>query len=145
VQKLELLLRSRADVTVGVGARDLEIENAERLLQVTFPDALCEYLRRFGSLEVGYHEMYGLGSGLPAYLQMVAMTISERTESGCPLPTELVPILNDGGGNLYCVDTRQPNSGRIVLWNHSKGTAQEPEPQSSSLPEWITRVLGELE
>jgi cell wall assembly regulator SMI1 len=145
VEELEQRLRARNDVAIGTGAPEVDIENAERSLGVTFPDALREYLRRFGHLELGHFELYGLGSKLPKYLQLVAMTVSERTESGCPLRHELVPILNDGGGNLYCIDTHPPDAGRVVFWDHTEGPDQDPEEHSGSLPDWLGELLDDLD
>jgi cell wall assembly regulator SMI1 len=145
VDELERTLRARDDVLIGTGAAEADIDSAERSLGVRFPDAFREYLRRFGHLELGHFELYGLGSDLPKYLQLVAMTVTERTESGCPLPHELVPLLNDGAGNLYCVDTRRPAAGRVVLWDHTLGRDQEPDQQSGSLPDWIGQLLAELD
>jgi len=145
VDELEIRLRARDDVAIGTGAREVDIEDAERSLGVTFPDALRQYLRRFGHLELGHFELYGLGPSLPRFLQLVPMTVSERTESGCPLPHELVPILNDGGGSLYCIETRPPDAGRVVFWDHTKGPDQEPEQQAGSLPDWLGELLGELD
>ncbi len=145
VDELEKALRARDDVVIGLGADEAEVENAERSLAVTFPDVLRDYLRRFGHLELGHFELYGLGSELPKYRQLVQMTLTERTESGCPLPHELVPLLNDGGGNLYCIDTCPPDAGRVVLWDHSLGTGQQPEQHSGSIPEWLAELLGDLD
>ena len=145
VDELEKILRARDDVVIGTGADEAEVEKAERSLGVAFPDALREYLRRFGHLDLGHFELYGLGSELPKYLQLVPMTLTERTESGCPLPHELVPLLNNGGGNLYCIDTCVPEAGRVVLWDHTLGTGQEPEQLSGSLPEWLAELLGDLD
>lgn len=130
---------------MGTGVGEADIESAQQSLGVAFPVALREYLRLFGHLELGHFELYGLGAELPKYLQLVAMTVSERTESGCPLPHELVPILNDGGGNLYCIDTRTCGAGRVVLWDHTLGVDQEPEQQSASLLDWIGSLLSALD
>jgi cell wall assembly regulator SMI1 len=130
---------------MGTGASEAEIESAQQSLGVTFPLALREYLRRFGHLEVGHFELYGLGAELPKYLQLVAMTVTERIESGCALPHELIPILNDGGGNLYCIDTRPSGTGRVVLWVHTLGVDQEPEVHSASLLDWISGLLTALD
>lgn len=145
VDELARMLNVRDDVVMGTGAGEADIENAQKSLGVAFPAELREYLRRFGHLEVGHFELYGLGAELPKYLQLVAMTVSERTESGCPLPHELVPLLNDGGGNLYCIDTRPRRTGRVVLWDHTLGVDQEPEQHSTSLLDWIGGLLRALD
>lgn len=145
VDELARTLNARDDVVIGTGAGEADIESAQQSLGVAFPVALREYLQHFGHLEVGHFELYGLGAELPKYLQLVAMTVSERTESGCPLPHELVPILNDGGGNLYCIDTRSCEDGRVVLWDHTLGGDQKPAQHSASFFEWIGGLLSALD
>lgn len=144
MDELEKTLRARDDVVIGTGASDVDIDNAQRSLGVTFPDSLREYVGRFGHLELGHFELYGFGSELPNYLQLVAMTLAERTEYGCPLPHEFVPLLNDGGGNLYCIDTGPPKTGRVVLWDHTLGMEQKPDQQSGSLADWLAELLGSV-
>jgi cell wall assembly regulator SMI1 len=145
VDELARALNARGDVVIGKGANEADIERAEQSLGVRFPLALREYLKHFGHLEVGHFELYGIGAEVPNYLELVAITVSERTESGCPLPHELVPILNDGGGNLYCIDTRSCESGRVVLWDHTLGVDPEPEQYSSSFFDWIGSLLRALD
>jgi cell wall assembly regulator SMI1 len=138
-------LIARDDVVIGRAASEAEIDGAQQALGVTFPQALREYLLRFGHLELGHFELYGLGTELPKYLQLVAMTVTERIESGCPLPHEFIPILNDGGGNLYCIGTQPSGAGRVVLWVHTLGVDQDPEVHAASLLDWINDLLTALD
>jgi cell wall assembly regulator SMI1 len=141
---LEKMLLARTDVVLGNGSDDRDISAAERALGVTFPIALREYLHRFGSLELGHFELFGLGPGLPNYLQLVPMTLSERNVPGCSLPHHLVPLLNDGGGNLFCVNTNPLHAGRVVFWDHSMGSQQVPDDVSASLADWLTSLVCSL-
>ena len=143
--ELERILRSRDDVAIGHGVTDEAVQYAEGALHVTFPPALREYLKRFGHLEFGHFELFGLGDEIPKYLDIVEVTKSERSESGCPLPTNLVPLLNDGGGNLYCVAVSDEHAGSIVFWDHEAGPAQEPALQVSSLEEFLIDLLRDLD
>lgn len=145
MDEVEEMLLGRGDVVVGIGANERDIETAEQALAVAFPRPLHEYLRRFGHLELGHFELFGLGAELPDYLQLVPMTLSERTVPGCALPRALVPLLNDGGGNLYCVDTDPLEAGRVVFWDHSFGTQQVPGDVSTSLPNWLADLIRSLD
>jgi cell wall assembly regulator SMI1 len=145
LDELERILRSRDDVTIGHGVTDRAIQTAEEDLNVTFPPDLKDYLRRFGHIEFGPFELLGLGDEIPKYLDIVGITKSERIESGCPLPTNLVPLLNDGGGNLYCVAVSDEQTGSIVFWDHEAGPEQEPELHASSLEEWMLDLLSDLD
>lgn len=143
--ELERALRTRAAVVVGTGASDLSVAAAERALGLVFPRSLREYLRRFGHLVIGHFELFGLGEGIPPFLDLVKMTQCERTESGCPVPVDLVPLLNDGGGNLYCIGTRGASTGKIYFWDHEAGPGQEPDEWAGSLEEWLGELLDETE
>jgi cell wall assembly regulator SMI1 len=121
------------------------VDTAERELGVTFPPDLKQYLARFGHIEVGHLEFFGLGDQIPDYLNLVRVTTIERTESGCPLPSDLVPLLNDGGGNLYCIAAGGSRSGQVLFWDHDAGPDQEPEVCASSLETWASELLTDLE
>lgn len=143
--ELERVLRAREDVDVGNGC-DVEVVGAaERALGVVFPPELRRYLVGLGNLSLGHLEMFGLGEQIPKYLDVVTMTLSERTEAGCPLRADFVPLLNDGAGNLYCIGTVGPNAGGVFFWDHESGPGQEPERCAASLVEWIVDLLEELD
>lgn len=131
---LDELVRDREDAARGGGALPETIGRAEEALGVRFPKGLREYLARFGWLRVGHREFFGLGLDVPSYLDLVRMTQSERGEVGSPIPPDLIPVLNDGGGNHYCVSIPD---GRVVLWDHSLGEDQTPEPCSSDFEAWL--------
>jgi hypothetical protein len=61
-------------------------------------------LERFGCLQVDSIEIYGIGAGVPKHMDLVGITESERTEMHPRLRYDLVTIMNDGFGNLYCLD-----------------------------------------
>lgn len=138
-------LGARDDAVVGEGAPNEAIDLAEDQLGVTFPRDFREYLKRFGHVEVGHLELFGLGDGIPSYLDIVQVTTSERNEAGCPLPKHLIPVMNDGAGNLYCVLAAGEGASGIVLWDHEAGPDQTPETCASSLEAWFLSVVGELD
>lgn len=61
----------------------------------------------------------------------------ERTEMHPALPPYLVPLMNDGGGNLYCLDSRREGEPPVVLWNHEAGESQEPERVAADFLSWM--------
>lgn len=145
LDQLERILRARDDVVIGEGNPDAAIDLAEVQLDVHFPQELRDYLRRFGYVEVGHREFFGLGRELPSYLDIVRVTQSERTETGCPLPEHFIPVLNDGGGNLYCALAAGADMSGIVLWDHAAGPEQVPEPIASSLGEWLIEIARDVD
>ena len=143
--ELDGTLRARSDAVVGAGVGQAAVSGAERALGVSFPPALREYLLRFGHLELGHFELFGLGHDLPDYLHIVKMTLSERTDTEYPVRDDLIPLLNDGGGNLYCIATREDEAGTIVFWDHAGGNGQEADPHASSFTEWVVELLEDLD
>lgn len=125
--------RGRPGAKLGFGAPADAIEGAEHALRVCFPPALREYLTRFGWLQAGHRDFFGLGPGIPPYLDLVRMTSSEREDVGCPIPHHLVPVLNDGGGNHYCVSP----TGGVVFWDHTLSASQQPEQCSPDFEAWL--------
>jgi cell wall assembly regulator SMI1 len=139
---LQLLDQNKIDH--GAGASSREIDDAEAALSVRFPAELREYLTRVGWIAhgMGY---YGLGADVPDKKRfgLVENTRWEREEAGPPMQRHLVPILNNGGGDHWCVDTR---SGNVVEWLHEFDEDQMPEFAHASLAEWMfTRLTDDVE
>ena len=101
-------------------------------------------LRTFGWASLPYTEVYGLGEGRPyAGLDLVRVTKQERAE-GCPLtPHHLLPIENDGSGDLYCLDTRVSIEPPVVFWGHERGDDQIPEVVAGDFSSYIWESDGE--
>ena len=51
--------------------------------------------------------MFGLGADVPAVNDLVRETLAERHEFRPYLPPHLIPLHNDGAGNLAALDTRR--------------------------------------
>ena len=134
-EQLAIALQGKPRASLGRPASNTHIAQAENDLRVSFPDDLKEYLRRFGHIRVGSHELFGLGDGLPKYLDIVAMTRAERNEAG--LDHSLVPLHNDGYGNLTCMRTGGLFAGQLVLWIHDGRKQDQLKPIASGLFEWI--------
>lgn len=145
IMDLESRLRLRSDCAVGGGVHTSDVDAAEAQLNVTFPHDLRVYLQMLGSLEIGHREFFGLGTDLPRFRDIVAVTLSERTMARSPLRHDLIPLLNDGGGNLICIVVAGTNSGRIVFWDHDDGGDQAPSDWSESLAVWLDEVLSDVE
>ena len=144
IDELVTIIKSRGDATFGAGASAAAIKEAEQRLGVTFPAVLTDYLRRFGWLAVGSEEFYGLGADLPSHLSLVDNTVWEREQSGCPVPHNLIPIYNDGFGNLACVDANSA-PGRVAFWDHDRGEDQEPDEVAGSLDVWLADQIVALD
>ena len=118
----------------GAGATPTVIERAESTLGVAFPPELREYLSRLGWLTAEDLEVNGLGDDVPAHLDLVSVTLDERSAFQPSLAEHLVPLANDGAGNLYCLDTFD---GKIVFRDHESLDEPEPEVVAPSLGSWL--------
>lgn len=109
-----------------------EIGAAERKLGLKLSGGYRRFLERFGWLAAGPIEIYGVGAGVPKHMSLVEIALSERTEMRPRLQPNLVPVMNDGGGNLYCIDTTSGTEPVVVFWDHNLHSDQEPEQDSGS-------------
>jgi hypothetical protein len=139
--ELALRLESSSSKTLGRGASEQEIHAASARLGVHLVGGYRRFLQRFGWGGVGPLELFGLGSDVPPYLDLVAMAESERTEMCPALPAYLVPFMNDGGGNLFCLDLRSPGEPPVVFWDHTASAGQEPMSVAPDFISWLAARL----
>lgn len=140
------LIDAFSDKEHGAGATESEISNAESLLGVRLPESYRSFLRRNGWVRFSHQELYGLGSDTPAYLELIKNTLVERDTMGPPMPSQLVPVMNDGAGNHYCLDTATVVDGEcpVVFWDHEQGFNQKPQTVARSFDRWLVELLMEL-
>jgi hypothetical protein len=144
--ELAELLERNPSKSLGQGVGELEINTASAQLGVNLAGGYRLFLRRFGWGGVGSIELFGLGADVPPYLSLIAMTRSEREEMSPSLPVHLLPLMNDGGGNLYCLDSRRAGEPPVVFWDHTLGARQEPTQVAPNFIEWLAeRVQREQE
>lgn len=124
---------------VGGGATEETIRVAEQQIG-RFPEDYRLFLGEFGWLSIGPFEFFGLGNGIPAYLDVVQMTLLERAEAP-GFPNFLVALQNNGGGDLFCYDSRQLDIDPPVLrWTHDE--PDELESQSTGFALWVLSRLS---
>ena len=125
----------------GHGATDREIADAERTLGIQFPTSYKAFLSRFGWAEIYNDTLYGLGPDVPQEYALARNAFSERYEAQPFIPQHLVPIMNDGAGNNFCLDTSRLDNGEcpVVFWDHEHedGADQLPNQISPSFDQWI--------
>lgn len=129
---------------LGSGVPDEEIARAEQALGVQIRGGYREFLRCFGWAGIGSVELFGLGADVPRYLELVEHTRSERTECHPRLRRNLVPLLNDGFGNHYCIDTDSEGEPPVVFWNHEAGEEQTPKFEANDFVSWLNELMGRL-
>jgi len=130
----------------GAGATTEEISYAETSLKTTFPESYRQFLQEFGWAGFAHEELYGLGSDVPFYLELVRNTNAERNQMRPSLLPYLVPLMNDGFGNHYCLDTRMMRKSEcpVVFWNHELGEDQHLELVSDTFDTWLSDMLARL-
>jgi hypothetical protein len=112
-----------------------ELEQIEREIGGQLPEDCHWFLKRYGkclfktgvscpsSSELGpipFAFFYGAGASGDGVL---ANYLSYKSQ----FPSRVVPIGEDGLGNLYCIATTGPNRGCIYYWDHSTGWQAEAE------------------
>lgn len=130
---------------LGRGVEEAEIDAASARLGVPLTGGYRLFLRRFGWGGVGSFELFGLGAEVPPYSNLTEMTRSEREEMHPALPAHLVPLMNDGGGNHYCLDTRGSGEPPVVFWDHEAGERQEPAREAPDFITWLAERLDQEE
>jgi cell wall assembly regulator SMI1 len=123
----------------GLGATVDEIAACEAELRVRLPQDYRQFLQEFGWGAFRHLELYGLGKDVPRFLDVTAETKRERTEFEPYLPDHLVPVMNDGCGNLVCLNTQDMNAATcpVVFWDHDLPDDQEPSNVAGSFAEWL--------
>ena len=70
-----------------------------------------------------------------------------RTTRG-RLPRSVVPIADDEGGNLFCLDLRPQGGGRIIFWDHELEFAGPDLAMklevANSFDEWLHQLTARL-
>ena len=129
------------DHAPGHGASDQEIADARHALGVQFREDYEAFLSKFGWAMIHGDTLYGLGADVPHGFTVVKNAFSERYEAHPHIPTHLVPIMNDGAGNNYCLDTLhfQDDECPVVFWDHEHddGPDQTPRRVSLSFDRWL--------
>ena len=128
------------------GATPQEIELAGKQLGVKLPESYKAFLGHFGWASLEGLELYGLGDDVPAYLDLLKVAFSKRTQMRPRLPNRLVPLMNDGAGNHYCLDVVSGEQGEcpVVFWDHNLGESQDPEYVAPNLEAWLSEELDTL-
>jgi cell wall assembly regulator SMI1 len=134
-----------SDKLTGTGASPDDIAEVEKQLGVRLPASYRDFLGTYGWARFAFNEFYGIGADVPPHLQLSTNTIAERTAMQPPMPHSLIPVLNDGAGNHYCLATNQISDGEcpVVFWDHDNGPDQETTKEGRSFGEWLIKFLDE--
>ena len=140
---LRRMLQEDAEIATGCGARSDEIAEAERVLEVRFPAGYRRFLEDFGWFD-GYDDrVFGLGADVPSIQDLVRETRAGRHEFRPYLPHGLIPLYNDGAGNISALDTRRSaGEAPVVVWDHEFDERQDPEiDEESGFVAWLHGLI----
>ena len=143
-EEVRRTLRTRPGVVTGKGVSEAAIRAAEKSLGNVIRGGYRLFLLEFGWGGSGDEVLFGLGKGVPRHLELVATASRERTEMVPRLRSDLVPLMNDGAGNLFCIDGshRAPAEPTIVLWDHEFDEDQVPYEYGTDFCSWFLERLA---
>lgn len=146
IAAMEAKIRSFPDKDLGAGAPMTLIGGAESNLGAQFPESYRHFLTRYGWARFAHQEIYGLGEAVPSHQELVANTLSERSLMRPYLPPTFVPVMNDGAGNHYCLDTSRLEGGEcpVIFWDHEAPEDQDVETVAPSFDVWLIGLLDDL-
>lgn len=99
------VINGKSDLISGNQATDIEIENAEKILNVKFANDYKEYLRNYGFICYDGHELTGICKG--KRLDVINVTLKEK-EYNLNIPKE-----------AYVIE--QAHIDGIVIWQSENG------------------------
>jgi len=141
--EVKALMRTVGSMEVGKGASEEEVDAAERILGIAIRGDYRQFLLELGWGGVGCMELFGLGSDVPRHLDLVRVTLRERHDLHPHLRVELLPIMNNGGGDLYCLDTTT-SGPKVVGWWHEEGESQTPTHEADDFSTWLGAQVREV-
>ena len=133
-------IAERADSASGTGLSEAEIDGVEKALG-RLPLGYRALLGRFGWISVGPFDIYGVGEALPEYLNVLTVAKDEWAQGG--LPPNLIPLRNDGGGNLYCVGIQGDDiREEVFFWEHA---TRRSYAVARDLEEWLVEMIASID
>jgi SMI1-KNR4 cell-wall len=146
IVEMEERVSAFGDKECGQGAEPSEIANGERILGVTFSQSYRHFLSHVGWARFAHEQLYGLGTDVPTHLDLVRITLAERSEFEPLTPQHLIPIMSDGMGNHYCLDTSEMKNQEcpVVFWDHEQSSEQVPEKTADTFDTWLVDLLHNL-
>lgn len=138
-------LRDRVEshgATFGQGALPEQIARLERDLGVALPPSYVLFLSVFGWFEDDQVKVLGITSSeSEGYLDVLEELRWEREEAAISIPPCVIPVSDDGAGNLFCIHTDGQSAGEIVLLGAHRACSFEME---AVAPSFDAFLIGQL-
>jgi hypothetical protein len=142
-------LRANQQVKCHRGASKDEIDRLAKTSKVKIPAGYRAFLMECGWARIGSDIIYGLGPDATKAESVKENLQWEWVLAEPQMPWPLIPVMNDGAGSHYCLDTGKAKDGTcpVVFWDHEhpRGQFQKPKLVSKSFELWILRLVKEAE
>ena len=124
-------------------ATDQEISDAEKELNVCFPESYKKFQLELGDIDWAMLEIHSVKPLQNGMYNIVGITKAERTECFPNMPNNLIPFSDNGGGDSYCFDILNLIDGEcpIVFWDHTDDQTQKPKEIAVDFIEWIVSEI----
>lgn len=129
----------------GTGATTDEINTAESRLRVKFPQSYRVFLAKYGYAQFEGEEVFGLGKDSPEHLNLLIQTDEERQRTFPKLDSDMLPIMQDGSGNLVCLDTSQfyDDECPVIFWDIYVAPSERISIVAKSFDEWMVELAAQ--
>lgn len=97
-----------------------QIEEASKLLNISFSKEYTEYLLLFGVISYEAWETYGLGIEKNSYLNLLTAVDTFREDAN--FPNAAVPLMDIGDGHYYIYDNKKQT---VLVWATPGGAIQQ--------------------
>jgi hypothetical protein len=148
IVKVVTAMRQYTCIKMHRGASQDQIAHVSRALSVRFPKSYKYLLSECGWIDMNGQILYGLGPDAKDRHSVLVNSDIESVRADPPMLHRLIPLMNDGFGNHYCLDTKYIVDGEcpIVFWDHEhpRGELQVPKKVSVNLAAWLSRRLRDL-
>lgn len=131
----KLLTKLNENSAMMKKATELQINEAEKILGMTFSQEYKSFLSSIGCISYEGIEVYGLGVANDYYLNLLDIVPYLR-EADNTFPLQSVPLSDIGDGHYYIYDN---NSQKISVWAIPNGGTVEEI--SGALEDFLTNLL----
>lgn len=142
MERLLDTLGAMPDIRPEKGASDETIASVERTLGFRFPEDYKALLRRHDGGVFAGARLFNLAPDgnfrvLASEMQKIETYLGEELPKVAT--REMIPVGDDGGGNLFLLDLRaaDANSCPVLKWGHEALNGKEPGVAANSIREFV--------
>lgn len=122
---------------------DAQVAETEQTLGAKLPPSFLEYMQRCGLYALPDWTTFWVGGHELLFSNIVEANESARADEDAPLPEFFVAFQDNGEGDLYCFDTRLPDSHGeypVILFDTTRSTEanlKDPSPVAKTFADWL--------